>query len=1219
MRFSWLVAILLLVSASFAIDTYIQDGHGGVYWDNGNGARISAYPEKSYSYGNEVHYQYVNFSYNNTQSVLVNISFVFQQSIGSGDMFLWANTTKTRYVAQAARGSDLRVVTTTGFTQLASPPSVCNIGDQQNALWYNVNFTNGSINACFDSIQSVNGNTYTLNYSYNKTIYLEQQYIDEDWVSVGNLFYETRFGDYDVWTINNVNFTNPTLYKTKMVYSAGGSGKYSIYAHEGSPQEVVAQTKQVYVELDPIWVSGTNENLPYWVENNTASNYQIYARGNLTSLGQYNITVYYGGTTNRSNIRTTFDYGDDFSTDTTANYVQSGAGCTLSFNATGKRLTQNNVGVCLIEPMNAKSLGTAYNQLLTVNFMPSGWGNYEGGSTGFSTNSTMHGYTAAAAIGRGGYIINKLGDNFYQTITSAITVGIPQHTYGSWNVLGNGSAMINGSFYAENSSLVRNTFIDSRDTSGYYGIYMYSQTAEYDDYAAYAQCGQQTIAYGAEVASPVVQDGETYQKHRSVYINSTVGGNCTFLLDFSQFNSAEMFIVSGLDDVVATPSVNYTTLTPANGTYQTNTNIFVNSSYNMTDSCTLYFNSTTYNMTSNTANQFCYYNVTSLPDATYQFYVYAYNSTNASLNVSTANRTITIDTAAPSNLAFSLSNNTWVYLNGTFNLAFTEANLASCRLQINGTNYTMSNISSGLCQYQLNDTVGNYTYLGFVFDLANFSTATWNFSVNMFNLSNTSANYSTPVQDMSNNTHNLTVNITNYWGTVFALMEYNGTNYTATLSSYKDGVYNFTKSVLAPIVTANTIVPVRWYYFLNNSSAPTTAYNFSYSITVIPTNITDCSVTLGTVLANFTFYDQASPTGNMVASTMDGTFYLHSIATGDTKNFSFNWTTPSNFIAVCINASSGSYSLDSIQQFRATNYRNLFYYMLNQSVNLPAGVNVSLYNLNSSISTATSYTILSQANQPQSNAYLQVQRYYPALNQFITVSMGKADTNGVASTYAIPNDVIYRYVVIQNYQIAYTSGSSTLPCNPASTLCALTILFNNLQPNEYAAFVNNAGVGCAINPGVSVFCTSNNPSGTGTNLRLRLWEVGTYVNTLVCDNTLATGSGTVICPIPDATKTYYYLGTSEIGSIIVIGSGDTGIELGTNANALLGSELGALAGIGLIIAFAAVGTLGGFAAAIIMALIGLIFASLIGFINIGLMALGAIVAVGLALAFIMRS
>jgi hypothetical protein len=234
--------------------------------------------------------------------------------------------------------------------------------------------------------------------------------------------------------------------------------------------------------------------------------------------------------------------------------------------------------------------------------------------------------------------------------------------------------------------------------------------------------------------------------------------------------------------------------------------------------------------------------------------------------------------------------------------------------------------------------------------------------------------------------------------------------------------------------------------------------------------------------------------------------------------------------------------------------------------------------------------------------------------------MGKTDSNGYAMSYIIPNDIIYRFVVVYEDLVYFTSNLATVPCDPADYLCDYSIQVVSTGDNEYTSFINNVAVGCEYdNTTQNVYCTSTDPSGTGSFLQLSLYRKGDLSDTLICQNNLSAGSGTVICHIDDTQNyTHWYIGTSTIGSIIIIGKGTVG-QVGVGLDRMVYEDAGmaALGAVVTVFVGATLGLAGGFGGMIIGAILGLALAAIMGFINIAFETLVALSAVGLILAWIL--
>lgn len=331
--------------------------NGGVYWSENN-YTISAYPAVS----NELidHFQYVNFSSNNPANIITNLSFVFDAVPLKGDVLLLQNMSHTVSVPYATRENrSYTIYNVSSYTSTVQP---CQIGDAENLFKNKVYFSqNGSneseIIVCFNTY-SQTGNDYTIFYEENATAYLSETQWWMDWGSILGSFTYTNISNHSVYTISNVPFSMGTNYQTKFMYSfpVQSSGKFDIYAHAGSPAQVVAGTAPIYVQLDP-WYSASygakvqvnitgwtcsatycqfaipialntsktngsdirvvnsaeNETLGFWRED--GFNY-TNASGNLwvnASNASTMIYIYYNASvSDASSVDNTFIFGDDF-------------------------------------------------------------------------------------------------------------------------------------------------------------------------------------------------------------------------------------------------------------------------------------------------------------------------------------------------------------------------------------------------------------------------------------------------------------------------------------------------------------------------------------------------------------------------------------------------------------------------------------------------------------------------------------------------------------------------------------------------------------------------------------------------------------------------------------------------------------------------------------------------------------------------------------------
>jgi hypothetical protein len=279
----YILLACFLMLGSLSAYNWTDDGHGGVYWTMNN-YTISAYPKISTMTGNSF-YQFVNFTSANPNPITANLSFVFDEKPSSGSISIWRNETRRA-------NASLFLANVTNYTNTTA---ACQIGDALNTLKYNVTQSGNNATSqviCFDSYTNVSNN-YVLSFSYNNWV---------GWENILSQFYYTKVANHHVWTYNNVPFNGSTNYQTKFEYSfpqvvlrtANGAttsksynGKFDIYAHTGSPSDVVNGIGTTYVVLDPYYNS-TGGSVAY---DGAYTVVTFTANGTFNVTGEINATV----------------------------------------------------------------------------------------------------------------------------------------------------------------------------------------------------------------------------------------------------------------------------------------------------------------------------------------------------------------------------------------------------------------------------------------------------------------------------------------------------------------------------------------------------------------------------------------------------------------------------------------------------------------------------------------------------------------------------------------------------------------------------------------------------------------------------------------------------------------------------------------------------------------------------------------------------------------
>jgi hypothetical protein len=301
-----LFGIALLVLCFSSLGVAVSSGwtmsadNQSVYWSD-NGYKISAFPAVSRGLIDQE--QFVNFSSTNPANLVTNMSFVFPFQITKGSVALLTNMSHAVSVPVYGRVNASTVLNVSSY---ALTSAACDFGDALNTYKYNVSLYGNvsSVVACFDAFSNVSS-VYSLNYSYNGSTGNVVTYVwYPDWQDISSGFTHTDIGVYDVFTINNVQFNAGTNYQTRFRYSipvSTSSGKFDIYAHTGSPADVVNGVATVYLQLDPWWNATWNRRVPFYMNSTGAvSDYQVMINVNSTNFNMSEINA------DCSDLRTTY-------------------------------------------------------------------------------------------------------------------------------------------------------------------------------------------------------------------------------------------------------------------------------------------------------------------------------------------------------------------------------------------------------------------------------------------------------------------------------------------------------------------------------------------------------------------------------------------------------------------------------------------------------------------------------------------------------------------------------------------------------------------------------------------------------------------------------------------------------------------------------------------------------------------------------------------------
>jgi hypothetical protein len=341
-----------------------------------------------------------------------------------------------------------------------------------------------------------------------------------------------------------------------------------------------------------------------------------------------------------------------------------------------------------------------------------------------------------------------------------------------------------------------------------------------------------------------------------------------------------------------------------------------------------------------------------------------------------------------------------------------------------------------------------------------------------------------------------------------AKLVWNSTSYTPTQTNTSTTA-TLTFVATLPAVTSTTNVTFYWNYTLNNQNYTTSTYpqQIMYLTPVTGTNST-CGAGL-TTTRNYTWANE-----DTLLSLVNNTIY-YDIQYGPSFNTSlktFNGSTAgTTTFKICINSSQIYYvGYGELHYARSSYFDRRYYIFTNNTFNGSSDtINVTLYHLNASdtplIVEATTNTL-----SPYVGYYIALLHWYPAMNSYYIVDMGKTDSEGQTLVHVRESDVDYRI------GLYYPNGTliqlddptritcSAYPCTyPMALSPSLNREYEEMYGIQYSLTNNNATK-------VVTFIW-NDPSGNTQNMTLEVKKMSGAYETTICDTTGAGAIGVLSC------------------------------------------------------------------------------------------------------------
>ncbi|MDI6738156.1 MAG: hypothetical protein QME12_06625 [Nanoarchaeota archaeon] len=485
--------------------------------------------------------------------------------------------------------------------------------------------------------------------------------------------------------------------------------------------------------------------------------------------------------------------------------------------------------------------------------------------------------------------------------------------------------------------------------------------------------------------------------------------------------------------------------------------------------------------------------------------------TNNSRFTSINNRTLTIDITNPSlNMTIAptyVSRRTGNVNNVSFNWTASDTYFSSTWLTFNSVNYTPIGTTPNF-GYNLSITTGgiNYVYVYAVDTAGNMNSSVTSVYLNLYNYSVDYQPYVVQNKETTISFYLSATDTTQYNATLV----YNGTAHTMT--EYYNPLYKLLKyTFTTPSVNATTAYPFYINFSLDNEIIKTTNYNQTVQAIPALTIAQSCS----TAFFRFALFNE----GNL--SSLNGTFeynFKHGLENTDKKE-TYGTITNSHQIEICTNFSLSDHWIISYGEiiYYSSEYEPRRYYIYNGTYVSTSAQNISLYDIQTADSTTFQLTAETTSLRAYINKYINLLRWYPNLNTYKTVEMGKTDEKGQTLIHVKSADADYRIGLYEH------NGSLIKLVEPTRFLCLTSPCSYTIQVSpsdlDYTSLLGIQYT-FTFSPTTNIWTfTYSDPSMRTSTMNMTIYKItGTsiypicnnfysgYVGVLTCNTTGYTGN-----------------------------------------------------------------------------------------------------------------
>jgi len=437
--------------------------------------------------------------------------------------------------------------------------------------------------------------------------------------------------------------------------------------------------------------------------------------------------------------------------------------------------------------------------------------------------------------------------------------------------------------------------------------------------------------------------------------------------------------------------------------------------------------------------------------------------------------------------------------NITFNISITEAGILRNCFYYNGTgnttltcrnNATINLTTSGYktFAYYANDSTGNLGSNSTTF-LLNYVRPSVSYAPTGIELENTTFYFNLTVDSLVQ---------------ANATLNYNNTLYDMSILSSNSTNAVFYKTLTLPDVVSNTVKQFNVSYYFNGVAYNTSTYN--QTVYTIPNLNITAGLCAGTPVYWFTLQDEE----NLTVLTGDFEYNFYYGLSNSSSIRTYGKITGSTNFSICVNSTiNSSWNIGSGEIiYSSTGYVDRRYYIFDNTV-VSSATNLTLYDLLSTSQTSFKLEIEDTSLNPYNNIYNRLLRWYPDLNEYKIVDMGKTDDTGSTVIHVRTEDVDYR---IGAY---YTNGTLIYLAQPIRMVCLASPCTYTLKisPGEvdYTSFLNIV-YSFTYNETSGIWdFTYSDATGKTSTMNLTVWRDTSTSSFIVCSQSISGAVGALSC------------------------------------------------------------------------------------------------------------